>query len=406
MIHIVGGTYREVCLEGNWDQLFGSGLRAAAAIRHFAKDIQLSTFLKKDDVRLAQTLATSFGFQIAISDSPQTVRFTYEHGLGVPHIAPPLHLMQSAKPLQVAGESALLFGMVDGEAIVTAERAVHDPQSTYSPRGFRATGSIAKHLAVVCNSREAWLLTGVVDPEAAARKMLSDGDADIAVVKCGSAGAILVTNAGTEHIPAFKTPRVWPIGSGDVFAAVFAAAWLEQRQSPLEAAKLASKATAYYCCTQSLPVPSAIELDEWAESNGVVPLPTSSAPKPITVYLAGPFFSMMERWLIEQSREALNQQGMKVFSPLHDVGIGGADDVVPKDLAAIESCDVLFALLDHLDSGTLFEVGYARSIGKPVVGFCQNETPESLKMLSGSGCVIFDDFVTAIYHTKWLSEDS
>jgi nucleoside 2-deoxyribosyltransferase len=166
---------------------------------------------------------------------------------------------------------------------------------------------------------------------------------------------------------------------------------------------LASKATAYYCCTQALPVPPSPEMDDWAEHNGICPLHLLANAKPKCVYLAGPFFSMMERWLIEQSRDALSQQGMKVFSPLHDVGIGGAADVVKKDLAAISSCDILFALLDHLDSGTLFEVGYARSIGKPVVAFCQNETSESLKMLSGSDCAIFDDFVTAIYHTNWVA---
>ena len=401
MINIVGGTYRELCLEGNWDQLFGSGFRAAAAMRHFAPDVCLSTYLGAGDLRLAQTLASSFAFRIVANESPHTIGFTYAHGLGVPHITPPLHMLKPAKPLRVKADNILLFGMVDGEAVVDADRAVYDPQSVYSPRPFSANGSRANQLAVVCNSREALLLTGIVDEEAAAKKMLVAGEANVVVIKRGSAGAIVVTVENTVRVPVYKTPRVWPIGSGDVFAAIFAAAWALDQLHPHEAAAMASMATAYYCCTQSLPVPTSTELDEWIRSNDIVPLELSAERK--TVYLAGPFFSMMERWLIEQSRNALSEQGLAVFSPLHDIGIGGADEVVPKDLAAISSCDVVFALLDHLDSGTLFEVGYARSIGKPVVGFCQNETTDSLKMLSGSGCMIFDDFATGIYHTKWLT---
>jgi len=53
------------------------------------------------------------------------------------------------------------------------------------------------------------------------------------------------------------------------------------------------------------------------------------------------------------------------------------------------------------DAGTIFEIGYAVAKEKPVVALAQNVRPEDLKMSEGSGCVIADDFVTAIYQSVW-----
>ena len=61
----------------------------------------------------------------------------------------------------------------------------------------------------------------------------------------------------------------------------------------------------------------------------------------------------------------------------------------------------MFALLNGVDAGTLFEVGYARALGKPVYALAQSVRSEDLKMLEGSGCLIFSDFVTAVHHAAW-----
>jgi nucleoside 2-deoxyribosyltransferase len=114
------------------------------------------------------------------------------------------------------------------------------------------------------------------------------------------------------------------------------------------------------------------------------------------VYLAGPFFTIAQLWLIEEARRCLTDAGMKVFSPFHEIGPGPAEEIGPADIAALNECDAVFAVLDGLDSGTIFEVGYARALDKPVVGFAQTVTEEDLKMIVGSGCTVIPDFVTAI----------
>ena len=93
----------------------------------------------------------------------------------------------------------------------------------------------------------------------------------------------------------------------------------------------------------------------------------------------------------------------EVFSPLHDVGMGRAHDVAPKDIEGLKVSRAVLALVDGLDAGTLFEIGYARSLGRPVVVLAQSTPEEPLKMLTGTSCEVVADFVTALYRAAWAA---
>lgn len=93
---------------------------------------------------------------------------------------------------------------------------------------------------------------------------------------------------------------------------------------------------------------------------------------------------------------------IKVFSPLHDVGFGVPSEVATMDLKALDQSSVLFAVLDGLDPGTLFEAGYASAKEIPTIAFVQNEASGSLTMLEGTNCLFENDLTTAIYRTYWL----
>ncbi len=105
--------------------------------------------------------------------------------------------------------------------------------------------------------------------------------------------------------------------------------------------------------------------------------------------------------MIEETRRSLSGQGIEVFSPYHEIGLGEPKEVAPQDLKAISDCDLTFALLDGHDAGTLFEVGYARSIKKRVVAYHTDENDRDLTMLEGSGCEVYDNFVSAVYSAAW-----
>lgn len=397
MIHVVGGTYVELCREPSWSELFGSGLRASLALAALPEQVRFSTFVGPKERPVLE--AKAIGFETIFTETAETVRFSYLHPLSTPAIEPETYASScETKPqtIQIKGRKILRFGMIEGSAKVEGEMVTYDPQSPNNPRPFTENGSIANHLAVVANSVEAKRLTGQEQPEKACKAILRQG-AEVAVVKCGSAGCIVATSKEIRHVPAYRTARVLPIGSGDVFSALFAYAWMELRIPPVKAATFASKGTSAQVETG---LPSKRKEINKRAFTPLRRLPRSQHKK---VYLAGPFFNLAQRWLIEEFYVALRDSGIRVFSPLHDVGRGGPEVVYAADMDGLRKSGVVLACLDGLDPGTIYEVGYAHRLGIPVVAFVSAEPPEDLKMIIGGGSQMAKDFATALYLTVWAA---
>lgn len=399
-VTVVGGVYRERCMHPRWDRFVGSGGRAASALAAMDVPVELYTYLDKQADGIFSGDAALLGIDLHTTSVDTTPSFEYVHGLSVPVIR---GSEQECPPIIVNAANVLRFGMIEGDAIVSAERAVYDPQNAVNPQSFSANGSSARELALVLNRHEAQLFLGRQESndEVMARELAEQEGAAIVVIKRGPHGALIYETEPNKisMVPAYKSRRVWKIGSGDNFAAHFACAWLHDKLSAPEAATQASLATAYYCdFGGNFPSRNALNLLNYSPI--CVKEGWESAERP-SVYLAGPFFNLQQLWLIEQARSSLMGMGLAVFSPYHDVGRGSAEDVVDKDLQGIQETSLVLALVDGLDSGTIYEIGYARAINHPVIVYSESESQENLKMMEGSGCVIVDDFVSAIYHTVW-----
>lgn len=366
------------------DQVFGSAGRAAAALQRTGIERVLHTYVGPD---LKDNIDLLFGiFEFAIEKHDRSVdpEFHYVHCLAVPTITPNLVNIPQMLPIRLTAERVIRFGMLEGDAVVDAGMCVYDPQSAYVPVGFRANGSKAKRLAIVANSGEVKALTGLLNLKEATENLRAAEQAEVVVVKTGLDGAIIASDSGVEYVPAFTVDVAQTIGSGDVFVAVFAKAWMADGLLPHEAALTASKATANFIESSVLPVDL-----------------TDHQRKPITratgkIYLAGPFFSIGQRWVVDEVRRCLLELNLEVFSPIHDVGRGRAEDIAPNDIAAIHECDAMIAIIDGIDSGTIFEIGYARALKKPVFGLAQSVSEEDLKMIVGSDCVVSNDFASLI----------
>jgi len=331
------------------------------------------------------------------------VGFQYLHDMAAPDIfGRPTQLYP---PLLVNEEKVVRFGMLEGDAIVNSEWAVYDPQNVGSVVSFSANGSKAKHLALVLNSWEAGQMAGLPGhpPETCAPAIAQKEGAEVVVIKMGPRGAFVWTSGQVTQVPAYRTTNVWKIGSGDCFVAHFANAWMQEGRSPADAAAAASFATAYYCQHQLFPTPGLLADFKPTEIEVSAAYASGSERE---IYLAGPFFDLSQVWMIEQARMNLREVGLKVFSPFHDVGRGSASDVVEKDLLAIKKAHLIFAVSDGLDAGTIYEIGYARAIGKPVVVYSERESEESLKMMEGSGCIVCSNYTTAIYSALWEAAKS
>lgn len=393
MTTVVGGVYSERCIEPNWREVYGSAGRAAAAISGAVPGVRLVTYRSDQLGDGLANLAAAFDLRMDGPPVGFAIAFDYTHSLAVPRIVPRPDAIQQQQPIDVEDDVVLRFGMLEGTARIRARRAVYDPQSAFDPRPFGENGSVADELALILNQREATCLTGETDPGSAAAVLLGRGDAQVVVVKRGGRGALVASAAGSSLVPAYRSASVFKLGSGDVFSASFTQFWAVEGRSPAEAADLASRATSRYCETMSLPIAAAADLQDLA------PAPVMSAPG--RVYIAAPFFNLAELWLVEELRDQLLAAGVDVFSPFHDVGPGSAELVAPLDLAALDECDAVLAVLNGGDAGTIFEIGYATAKGIPIVALAQNMRPEDMKMPLGSGCLVVTDVVSAIYQTVW-----
>lgn len=387
---VAGGVYREECIRPTWSRIFGSGGRAAAAVSRLSPGTRLVAYACEDWADDAEHSMAAFGVTAELQPIREDIAFHYLHPLSHAELtgAPEARY----ESLQVAGDTVLRFGYVEGDVLVDAGRAVFDPQNADEVLRFRGNGSKAEALAIVLNEVELKLAMGDAGEEGA-RGLMQHSGASVVVIKRGPRGATVVADSLTAHVPAYAANAVFKIGSGDVFSAIFAQRWGEVGEDPVGAADTASRAVSRYVETRN----TQVDLSQLTTS---VPRP---APDPASkIYLAAPFFTLAQRWMVEEARRCLMSLGANVFSPIHDVGsYGDAEYIAKRDLDGLEQCSAVLALLDGDDAGTLFEVGHAHRHGIHVVALAESPRPESLTMLQGTGCTIVSDFSTAIYEAIW-----
>ena len=414
MLTVVGGSYYERCFTPSWHQLYGSGLRAVVAVRDLlCSQVQLHTWIAPADQEDLALVASSYHVKVIAHERESRIEFTYDSPVSPPVIWPDPRLLRPKASELISADEALVFGMLECQPVVHAKRLVYDPQSGPLTVPFSKTRCHAERLAIVMNFGEATAYAraaglerrkGAPSPEELARRILKGEDAEAVVIKCGALGACVASPNHTKWIGSFETESVFPVGSGDVFSAVFAAEWGVRRRDPVAAATLASRGTALYCQTTSLPLPLRPKLLRMLPRKELrAGIKQGRAAR--RVYLAGPFFTVSQRWLVETVRNALADAGLDVFSPLHDVGLCAKDAdtgrIAHADLKGLEHSDIVFAILDGMDPGTIFEVGYAVARQKPVVALYDNRGGKDVAMFVGTGCELFGDLTTAVYKTSW-----
>jgi nucleoside 2-deoxyribosyltransferase len=398
-VSIVGGTYNETCYWPVWEELYGSGWRAVRIFRAFSPEATIS-FHTVGDNQVERTLKIFAGTEklsYQLTKTTSTIGFYYNHPLACPKIYG--YTTDKKISLKASGRFIIGFGMIEADTQIEGEWVVYDPQSPRHPRSFREQGGKAGHLALVLNESEAKILSGETELSQIKGALFDHEECECLILKCGAKGALIFTSKDDEGtmVPVYKTSHVFPIGSGDVFTTVFSFFWFSGSE-PIDAAMNASMAAAAYCEAKGTvdSIPNMLLSDAYEKfvSN-----------KKGLVYLAGPFFTLNAKLFVSECRNILQAMEVQVFSPYHDVGEGKAEDVAPKDIEKLKDCSCVFAIVDGLDSGTLFEVGYAVALGKKVVAYVENETEGALKMLTGTGCDIEKDFTTAIYKTCWYAAE-
>jgi hypothetical protein len=390
---VVGGSYAEGCIRPADRRLRGSGLRAAIALRGIVPDLVLLTSVSESESVEFEAVTGAFGLDARAVPRDSPVTFNYFTPLSPPSIDGIEARLLA--PITAIDEVVLRFGMLEHDQRVKASCAtlIIDPQG--ETRALPSGGGARPgRLAIVANEREVRRLGGADDTTQAAGHLLESTKAAAVVVKSGARGARVVTSQGETLVGPRPTLRVHPIGSGDAFSAAFAWAFGIQGADAVEAARVASAYTSLFV---SSVVEAALANDQVSD--------LSEFRKAPSVYLASPFFGLGQEWLVDLVRHALQDLGAVPFSPLHDVGRGGPE-VAHGDLDGLDRSASVLALVDGLDAGTVFEIGYAVRSGKPVVAYVDPQRSCDLTMLEGTGVEITDDLSTAVYRSIWRAMGS
>src|SRR5690606_22055988 len=353
MINIIGGTYWETCIEPDYHELYGSGLRAAFMLSK-KTDVTYYTCIGKDDIDALTFKANSLGIKTTPTIIDKTVEFEYYHPLSKP-IAFNVNHDVEIMPDMIFTEPCLFYGMIEATVKIQGDYVVYDPQNHVK---FSDTFSSAKHLALILNLNEAKQISGLNDDiETIGTTLLTTENAEVIVIKNGANGAMVFYENNIDTIPVFESNKVWPIGSGDVFSAIFAWSWMIKKETPKDSALLASKYVANFCNSVNHQIEKLKEFE-----------PLTVLINVIYIILACPFFSMGCRFLVNVFRNSLIDFGNEVYSPFHVSGIVDVDNeedvnkITSLNLDHIQNADVIVAILNGNDPGTIFEIGYARAL--------------------------------------------
>lgn len=398
MINVIGGTYREVNLDYISNNIYGSGLRA---VKYLLESSCFNVFFytagneesKKHLENFKQIYKERFEFQI--KEMPNILTFKYNFALDSPTIYPSPQLIEQKPHINLSEDNIVCFGMLDSSFSIKANKAVYDPQTSINPILFSKENE-AKELVYIVNSTEAEVLSKSKEKKDILNFFFLEEKVKALIIKSGPKGASLFLNENTEiTIPSYKTENVYKIGSGDIFTTVFSKYWFEDDLTLEECAQYASKATALYCNDESY----LIKESSFDNFNFQEYKYKDLSKKQI--YLASPIFSLSEVILIDKIRNSFQDIGVKVFSPYHDIGYGSERFIAEADLKGLNDSDIIFSVLDGLDSGTLVELGYAMAKNMKIIGYHRTESIDSLLMLECANISYFRDLTTAIYQTIW-----
>lgn len=248
-----------------------------------------------------------------------------------------------------------------------------------------------------------------LDPPEIASEALSDGFA-MALVKENRGGARLWrTDRSSIQVGATLGPIVHSVGVGDAFDVAFIAG---RSSSGDECALQRASALAWAYASTTNPVTlrrlvASIEADSLdAEHEYGTCLPWEDRPA-IHVYLAAPDFDWVDTHLLDAVDAALQYHNFSTHRPVAEHGQVEPRNDSPaalretflRDMALLDRCQVIVAVLLHDDPGTIAEVGWSVARGKPVVLYDPHARAENLMLTHLPDNVVrtLNDLVAAVY---------
>lgn len=394
MINVVGGTYLEIDYDDISIEIYGSGFRATKFLLENNCSTKYNTVGNVESIAYLKEHEKVYeNFTLEYEEYEELITFKYNFALDQPAIFPNLLNIQKAKQIKVNSENIIAFGMLEADFVLYGNRVIYDPQTSIKPKKFSEFGK-AEELVYIVNQNEACSIASSNDIEEIKNYFFNLESVKAFIIKNGPYGATLYLENKEIRIPSYITSNVSKIGSGDIFTSSFGYYWMKKGLSLADSALNASKSTAIYCDKKIYIDTSVLEKFDYKEFD-------KQGLSQKQVYLASPIFSISELILIDKIRSAFLTLGIKVFSPFHDIGLGHDTIIAKKDLEGIENSDIIFCVLDNLDSGTLIESGYSLAKGKKIIAYHRTCNENNLLMLKPANVEFHQHLTTAIYKTIW-----
>lgn len=122
---------------------------------------------------------------------------------------------------------------------------------------------------------------------------------------------------------------------------------------------------------------------------------TFTSSRPIyDFYVAGPYQTNDQVESMERLEKVLHDRHQKTYLPRFegDINVLGPQTVFENRCKAIANSAAVIANYDDKDPGTIFAIGYAYSLGKPVYVYCEGLVPNMPMsvMVAQAATAIFD----------------
>lgn len=409
MISIVGGIYREICTWPRWNEAYGSAGRAALALHPLHTTVELFAEVGSRDRKKIEDHFKVEGIATSFFDIGQSLEFHYDTPASIPRILSTEDSEFLEHHLNVKSNVVLYYGNYTLNPRIVAEKIIYDPQTGINTEAYDASPFDAKSITICGNQTEICALGQDDNFYAAAKKLLAEESVDVVVTKLGPQGALVFTANNESRVYPYQVSRAranFLIGSGDIFSAFFALTWGCKGAGAGNAADEASKFVAAYSANYSkenLPIalPAKESIRRVKIGTGLEDVDEVLSSQ--VVYLAGPFFSLEERWLRNHALDRLEDLGLTVFSPEHAVGYGTDSEIAKKDLLGLKRSNIVLALLNTRDLGTIFEIGWKvkQNAKSKIIIYSENMEKMEETMLKSGEYEICRDFSSALYSTYW-----
>lgn len=117
------------------------------------------------------------------------------------------------------------------------------------------------------------------------------------------------------------------------------------------------------------------------------------------VYFASPFFNEEQIEREERCKAKLRELGFEVWSPKENVIVNDSfssemrTKVFKDNIDNINDADIVFAITDGKDMGTIWEAGYAYASNKLIIYYCETLGNNKFNiMLAESGNIVVTKF--------------